>query len=147
MDDIDQLMALRKQGFFCSQILMIMGLELQGKSNPELVRAMHALAGGIGFTGELCGALTGGACLLGLYAGKGTPDEEDDPRLMFMLGDLVEWFKSEYGQAYGGIHCEEILGKDGRNMGARCPTMVLGVFQKVKELLVENSFDLAGEER
>ena len=146
MDDIDQLMALRKQGFFCAQILMIMGLELQGKSNPELVRAMNALAGGIGFTGELCGALTGGACLLGVYAGKGTSDEEDDPRLMFMLEDLVKWFKSEYGQAYGGIQCEEILGGDARNMGARCSTMVLGVFQKVKELLVENGFDLAGEE-
>jgi hypothetical protein len=66
--------------------------------------------------------------------------------LMFMVEDLVKWFKSEYGQAFGGIRCEEILGEDGRNMGARCPTMVLGVFQKVKELLVENGFDLAGEE-
>ena len=146
MDDIDQLMALRKQGFFCAQILMIMGLELQGKSNPELVRAMNALAGGIGFTGELCGALTGGACLLGVYAGKGTPDEEDDPRLMFMLEDLVKWFKSEYGQAFGGIRCAEILGDDARNMGARCPDMMLGTLHRIKELLVENGFDLAGEE-
>lgn len=81
--------------------------------------------------------------LLGVYAGKGTPDEEDDPRLMFMLEDLVKWFKSEYGQAYGGIRCEEILEGDGRNMGARSPTLVLGVFQKVKELLVENSFNVA----
>ena len=30
-------------------------------------------------------------------------------------------------------------------MGARCPAIVLGTFQKVKELLVENGFDLAGE--
>jgi len=88
MDDVDQLMTLRKQGFFCSQILMSLGLELQGKTNPELVRAMNALAGGIGFTGELCGALTGGACLLGVYAGKGTPDEEDDPRLNVYAGRL-----------------------------------------------------------
>jgi len=146
MDDLDRVRELKQQGFFCSQILMILGLELQGKNSPELVRAMHALAGGLGFTGETCGALTGGACLLGVYAGKGMPDEEDDPRLMFMVEDLVKWFKSEYGQAFGGIRCDEILGGDGRNMGARCPTMVLGVFQKVKELLVENGFDLAGEE-
>ena len=31
-------------------------------------------------------------------------------------------------------------------MAARCPAMVAGTFQKVKELLVENGFDLAGEE-
>lgn len=146
MDDLDRMIELRKQGFFCSQILMILGLELQGKTNPDLVRSMHALSGGIGFTGETCGALTGGACLLGLYAGKGTPDEEDNPRLMFTLEDLVKWFKSEYGQAYGGIRCDDILGADGRNMGARCPAIVAGVFHKVKELLVENGFDLAGEE-
>jgi Putative redox-active protein (C_GCAxxG_C_C) len=137
---------LKQQGFFCSQILLLLGLELQGKENPDLVRAAHGLAGGLGFTGETCGALTGGACLVALYAGKGMPDEEDDPRLMFILEDLVKWFKAGYGQQFGGIRCEEILGENARYMAARCPTIVAGTFQKVKELLVENGFDLAGEE-
>ena len=88
MDEMDRLIELRKQGFFCSQILILLGLELQGKDNPDLVRAMHALAGGLGFTGETCGSLMGGASLLGLYAGKGAPGDEDDPRLIFMVEDL-----------------------------------------------------------
>ena len=37
MDDLDQLMSLRKQGFFCSQILILQGLDMMGKSNPDLV--------------------------------------------------------------------------------------------------------------
>ena len=86
MDGMEQMMALRKQGFYCSQILILQGLELMGKSNPDLVRAMQGLAGGMGFSGEICGALTGGACLLGLYAGKGLPEQEGDPRLAFMVG-------------------------------------------------------------
>ena len=147
MDDMDRLIELRRQGFYCSQILMLLGLELQGKSNPDLVRATQALAGGLGFMGETCGSLTGGACLLGLYAGKGKPEEEEDPRLLFMVEDLVKWFKGDYGQKYGGIRCEEIVGENGRSMGERCPAIVLGTFQRVKELLVENGFDLAGEER
>ena len=146
MDEMDRLIELRRQGFFCSQILLLLGLELQGKTNPDLVRTMHALAGGLGFTGETCGSLTGGACLLGLYAGKGTPEQEEDPRLLFMVEDLVRWFKSDYGQKYGGIRCEEIVGDGAGNMGERCPLIVLGTFQKVKELLVENGFDLAGNE-
>ena len=109
MDEMDRLIELRRQGFFCSQILMLLGLELQGKTNPDLVRSLQALAGGLGFTGETCGSLTGGACLLGLYAGKGSPEEEDDPRLLFMVEDLVGWFKGDYGQKYGGIRCEETL--------------------------------------
>ena len=55
------------------------------------------------------GHLTGGACLLGLYAGKGAPAEEENLRLNFMIEDLVKWFKAGYGQEYGGIRCEDNL--------------------------------------
>jgi C_GCAxxG_C_C family probable redox protein len=146
MEDFDQLMTLRKQGFYCSQILVLQGLEMTGRSNPDLVRAMHGLAGGLGFTGELCGALTGGVSLIGLYAGKGTPEQEEDPRLLYMIEDLVRWFKAEYGAQFGGIRCEEILGGVSQNQASRCPVIVAGVLQKVKELLVENGFDLSGIE-
>jgi C_GCAxxG_C_C family probable redox protein len=146
MENDEQLMTLRRQGFYCSQIILLQGLEQMGKSNPDLIRAMHGLAGGLGFTGELCGALTGGACLLGLYAGKGTPEEEEDPRLMFMIKDLVDWFKAEYSKPFGGIRCEEILAGSSQNQMIRCPMLVKGVFQKVNEILMENNYDLFGTE-
>jgi C_GCAxxG_C_C family probable redox protein len=144
MEDIDRMRELKQQGFFCSQMLIILGLELQGKTNPDLVRCMHSLAGGLGFTGDLCGTLTGGACLLGLYAGKGLPEQEEDPRLMFMIEDLVKWFKEGYGAEYGGICCDDILQDNAKNRQTRCPALIAGTFQKVKDLLVENGFDLAG---
>lgn len=146
MDELDQLMVYRQQGFYCSQILILQGLEMQGKSNPDLARAMHGLAGGLGFAGELCGALTGGASLIGLYAGKGIPEQGEDPRLFFMTEELVKWFKEEYGGQFGGIRCEEILDGVSTNQAIRCPMLVMGVLQKVKELLVENGFDLIGPE-
>lgn len=144
MDDSEQLKALSKQGFFCSQILILQGLQLMGKDNPDLVRAMQGLAGGVGFSGELCGALTGGAALIGLYAGRGTAEEEEDPRLLFMVEDLVKWFKKEYSEQFGGIRCDEIVNGSGLKMVQRCPILTAGVFKKVKELLVENGFDLSG---
>jgi C_GCAxxG_C_C family probable redox protein len=142
--DMDELIAFRKQGFYCSQIILLQGMEQMGKSNPDLVRAMHGLAGGLGFSGELCGALTGGASLLGLYAGKGIPEQEEDPKLDFMIQDLVKWFKAEYGEQFGGVRCEEILAGNNQNKMTRCPLMVMGVLQKVNELLVENGFELSG---
>lgn len=144
--DEERIRALKEQGFYCSQILILMGLELQGKENPDLVATMQALAGGLGFTGELCGVLTGGASLLGLYAGKGKADQDENPALLFMVEDLVNWFKQEYGNQYGGIRCEEILAGNSAYQMTRCPLMVMGTFQKVKELLVENGFDLYGLE-
>lgn len=143
---LERMRELKAQGFFCSQILIMLGLELQGRENPDLVRAMQGLAGGLGFTGETCGALTGGACLLGLYAGKGQPEEQENLRLNFMIEDLVKWFKAGYGQEYGGIRCDEILAGNPNNTATRCPVMVVGTFQKVKDLLIENGFDLAGSD-
>ena len=132
----------KQQGFYCSQILVLMGLENLGQEAPALVRAMHGLAIGLG-AGELCGALTGGAALLGLYAGRGQANEMEDPRLTARLQELGAWFKETYGAPFGGIRCAEILGSDPQNT-TRCGQMVLGVYEKVTALLVENGFDLYG---
>ncbi|MCU0493924.1 MAG: C-GCAxxG-C-C family protein [Chloroflexaceae bacterium] len=144
MDEQSQTMALGRQGFFCSQILMLQGLALQGKENPELVRAMQGLAGGIGFTGGTCGALSGGACLLSLYAGKGSAEEDEDLRLLVMIGELNAWFQQRFGEQYGGIDCSTILGGKLGSQLTCCPPMIDETLQKVKELLVEHGFDLAG---
>ena len=145
VDDLIRIVELQQQGFTCSQILLMMGLEAQGKSDPDLVRAMHALAGGIGGSGNVCGTLTGGACLLGLYAGRGFPEETENPCLNLVIGELVEWFTHDYGQLYGGICCTDILDGDPQNKMTRCPGIVSTTYQKVKELLIANGFDLAGK--
>ena len=142
MDDMPRISELKQQGFYCSQVLVQMGLDLQGKTNPDLIRSMQALAGGIGFTGHLCGALTGGACLLGLYAGKGKPDEEADGLLDLMLIDLVDWFKQTTGSRYAGLDCDAILEKNPSNIPNRCPEIILAVYQKAKDILVEYGFEL-----
>jgi len=142
-DAMIRMMELGQKGFYCSQILIIMGLEAQGKQNPDLVRCMQGLAGGLGFSGDTCGALTGGACLLALYAGRGVPEEEEDPRLNIMVTELVSWFSEEYGKLFGGIRCETILDDDPGSRSTRCPTLVLGTWEKVNSLLLEKGFDLS----
>jgi C_GCAxxG_C_C family probable redox protein len=135
MEELMRMMELKQQGFYCSQVLLLMGLQDRGESNPALIRAARGLAGGVGFSGEICGALTGGACLLGLFAGKGLAEEPDDPRLDQMVQELVKWFKEEYGREYGGIRCDDILAGESANMRARCPGLVVGTYQKASELL------------
>jgi len=143
-DETLRMIWLASQGFYCSQVLLFMGLEAQGKSNPDLIRAMSGLAGGLGFTGDTCGALTGGACLLGLYAGRGTQEEQEDERLNLMISELVDWFTETFGKLHGGIRCETILGDDPRNQATKCPSLVFATYEKVKDLLLEQSFDISG---
>ncbi|MGA7827576.1 MAG: DVU_1555 family C-GCAxxG-C-C protein [Geobacteraceae bacterium] len=140
MDDLMfRMMELKAKGFYCSQIMMLLALDAQEKENPDLIRAMAGLAFGVGI-GEVCGALTGGACILSLYAGKGTDDDEEHFQLMNMLNELGEWFRETYSEQFGGISCSTIT-EDGALRNERCGAVVAATYQKVLELLVENDFD------
>ncbi|HKS77094.1 MAG TPA: C-GCAxxG-C-C family protein [Terriglobales bacterium] len=133
---------LAHQGFGCSQILAMVALEEQGKSNSDLIRAMSGLLNGMA-CGKTCGALTGACCVLGLYAGKGKEQERFDDRLHGMLRDLVDWFESEYTGRYGSIECNQIVANDSRLRLERCPQIVAATFAKIKEILEENGYRLS----
>ena len=139
-EEIARLTELHMQGFHCSQIIMIVGLEWQGKNNPDLVRAMNGLAGGLGFNGKNCGTLTAGVCLLALYGGRGQLEEQENPHLNKMIQDLVEWFEITYTKEYGGIDCQHIMNNDPFNRLMRCPDVVIKTYFKVKEILQDNGF-------
>lgn len=143
MDELLRMLELSSQGFHCSQILIRLGLEAQGKQNADLVRSMEGLAGGVGFCGDICGVLTGGACLLALYSGRGLPEEEPDPRLNLMIQELHEWFSDELAGCYGGVHCSQILDDSPANQKARCPGIVTKTYDKVKSILIDHGFDLS----
>lgn len=132
------------QGYHCSHILLLLALEAQGKQNPDLVRAMSGLVAGMG-CGKTCGVLTGGCCLLGLYAGKGTAESQADERLAEMLRRFVEWFEVECTRRYGGMRCAEILADDPRNQLTRCPSLMVESLQELKCILEESGYNFAGE--
>jgi C_GCAxxG_C_C family probable redox protein len=141
-DEAFRVMELGLQGFKCSQILALLALEAQENQNPDLVRAMTGLLSGYS-CGKLCGALTGGCCVLGMYAGKDSAECNADPSLGRMLRSYSEWFETEYTPRYGGINCSDIVGDDARNQMKRCPAIVIECWDKLKELLAENDYDVS----
>jgi C_GCAxxG_C_C family probable redox protein len=141
-DEFFRMIEIAQDDMLCSQILVKMGLEAQGKTDPDLVRAMGGLAGGLGFCGKICGALSGGACLIALYAGKGSPEEAVDSRFNDMVRELVTWFENEYGSVYGSIECKDILNDNPQNKIDRCPQITFNTYQKVKEILEKNDYTI-----
>lgn len=144
-DELARMAQLHLQGFHCSQIIVLLGLERQGRNSPDLVRAMTGLAGGMGFGGKNCGSLTGAVCLIGLYAGRGTLEEQESPRLNVMISELLEWFGERFGKLYGGIDCEVILADDPWNKMLRCPGLVSETYFRAIELLQDNGLMPAEE--
>ena len=110
MDEMERVKELKQQGFYCSQIILIQGLELLGKSNPDLVRSMHGLAHGMGYSGEVCGALTSCSVCIGSIRRQRHPRRAGGPagrfygRWTWSNGSRPSLFRR-----YGGIRCEEIL--------------------------------------
>ncbi|MDR1658844.1 MAG: C-GCAxxG-C-C family protein, partial [Desulfovibrio sp.] len=136
------LLRLASREFSCSQMLLQMNLESRNMENPELVRAVGGLVGGLGYCGKLCGALSSGACLLSLYAGKGSEEEVEDSRANLMIEELVQWFEEEIGARHGGTDCKNILKGNPRNRVERCPHILLRTNAKVHEILEKYGYDL-----
>lgn len=145
LDDIMiRVMRLSSQGLYCSQILMALALATGGHANQELVRSLAGLAFGCGLGQGTCGVLSGAACVLALYAGKGGPDEEESPAFMPMLEELNDWFRAEAGCQGGEVTCEAIMGPDApRSPQQKCGALVAEAFAKVMEILSANGFDPA----
>ncbi len=137
-----QMIDLAEKKYNCSQILMILALQREGKENPDLVRAMSGLGDGCGFFQETCGIMTGAASLLSWYAGKGADGEEESETLLPMLQDLGEWFQQEIGAKNNGTRCKDIVGDlvgtpDGKQI---CGGIILQTYNKVDEILTANYF-------
>jgi hypothetical protein len=137
--DLD-ILKLAAAGFCCSQIVIQLGLEVQGVSNPGLVRAVSGLCHGFPANSGACGAVTGAACLLGYYAGKGTPDADANERLQLMLAELSEWSVDYLSSQCGGIRCADIV-DEGRPDTAVCGRLISDCYGRVMTLLMENGID------
>lgn len=143
-DDMFRLMELSGEGYCCSQAIVQMGLEAQGRSDPVLIRAIGGLCGGMGTGKNVCGALSGAVCFLGLYLGKGGPEEEARPEFPRLTTALVDWFTRQYGHRYGGIDCLRLLEGNQANHAKRCPQIVLESYLKAVELLAQAGIPLDG---
>jgi C_GCAxxG_C_C family probable redox protein len=140
MDDVIlRIMQLKQKGYCCAQILLILALEAQGEVNAGLVRAVQGLCFGVAMSGEICGALSGGVCLISLYTAKGSDTEEVHERFSLMTCELVEWFRNNMGETYGGIRCDDILTKYPDK--SVCGSIVAATYGKAMEILMDNGLD------
>ena len=135
MDLFDRVMELSRYGYFCSQIMAILTLELAGEENPKLVQAMGGLDGGVGYSKNNCGCLTGGACLISWFTGKAGDLEAENPEHKAALSEFTQWFQDEITAEYGGINCEDIIGNNAARRVEYCPQIIAASFEKCVQIL------------
>lgn len=82
----------------CSEaVLTVVNRALGGDLSDDMaIRLTACLPQGVGDTGCLCGAVSGGALALGLFLGRHRPGARDKRKAMDAAGALLDSFKGEF---------------------------------------------------
>jgi hypothetical protein len=137
------ILPLAARGYCCSQILGLLALGAQGREDPALVRALGGLCHGVAESGGTCGILTGGACVLALYVGRGADGETPHERAELVLSSFAEWFMERATRQYGGGTCTAILGEGaGRPDMSRCAGLLSEAWAAMVGILADNGLDV-----
>lgn len=150
MDDMAfKLFKLVNAGYCCTQIIVKMALDEEGKENEDLLRAVNGLCMGVGSTQKICGVLTGGIAILGLYAGKGNNFEYPKQGYSNMVDEFTEWFETEFGST----ECADIIGVcsvtdyiTNQEYRLKCGNVLTKSYEKVQEILMEHDYEFGSRE-
>lgn len=108
MTTADQAVYTFKQGFNCSQAILSTFAERLGMERSEALRLATGFGGGIGGTGNICGAVSGAIMGLGLKFGISEPDKPAKARMYEKTRHYLDQFRARFGS----IECRDLLGFD-----------------------------------
>jgi C_GCAxxG_C_C family probable redox protein len=96
-------------GFNCAQsVIEVFGPDL-GLNSDLSLKVAGVFGGGIGKSGETCGAVTGALMVLGLVYGVTDMDDRD---AMQDATSMAKKFMDQFSSAHGSVKCKELLGLD-----------------------------------
>jgi len=134
----ERALSLFSEGFSCSQSVALAFLEKT--VDPAIIAALSAsYGGGMGRSGQTCGAISGAVMVIGYYYGQCAPIEsEKKERAYGLVQTWVSAFREEFGHTTCngllgfdiGIESQRLLAKEQGLFASRCPRFV----QKAAEM-------------
>lgn len=99
---------LHLQGFNCAQAVFTALAEPMGFDRKIALKIAGPFGGGIGRSGETCGAVTGALMALGLKHGFYEPDPQAKERIYALTREYLHRFR----ERYGAVACKALIGVD-----------------------------------
>lgn len=95
-----------KEGYNCAQSMLYSFAEELNIDKDLALKIVNGFGGGMARTQEVCGAVTGGICVLSLKFGRGENDDKQQQDVNYIkIREFLSLFKKEFGS----IHCRELL--------------------------------------
>jgi C_GCAxxG_C_C family probable redox protein len=129
-------------GFNCAQSVLASHCEELDLPETTAKKIACGFGGGIGYLGEVCGAVTGAIMLIGLKYGKHTESDNEAKEKTY---NLVKKFTDSFKKEFGSIHCPELLKYDLSKEDQLQAARKSGVFKKLCPVFVKRSVELAEE--
>lgn len=106
MSRVDSAVSCFKEGFMCSQAVLIAYADQFGVDRQTALRISAAFGGGMGRMGEVCGAVTGAFMVIGLEYGR---IKVQDIKSHENTNRLVREFVAKFKSINRSIMCRELL--------------------------------------
>ena len=139
MTKSDAAVACYKGGFSCTQALLSSFSEELGMDRDTACKVASGFGGGVGRTGNICGAVSGAIMVIGLKYGKA--DEEDEAATE-KTRLLVRQFINEFTEKNGSIRCTDLLGYNLSDPDEYEAARESGIFIEKCPLLVRDAADI-----
>lgn len=131
------------RGFNCAESVLLGLCEEMHVASPLIPRIATGFGGGIGHTGNICGAVSGAVMALGIAFGREKPEDRATRDRLYLL---VESFLREVEKALGHLDCFSLIGvrlntEEGlkqyreENLRERCRSIVATVEEIAKRYL------------
>lgn len=102
---------LMMQGYNCAQAVIGAFDDVAGVAFEDLMCLGSSLGGGIGRSGELCGAANGMAVIFGLLKGRFThTDHDQKSEFAAEVKSMLDEFRSEFG----AVRCCDLLSENAK---------------------------------
>lgn len=109
MTKIELANSLHDQGYSCSQSVLTAFADELGLDKEMALKVSSTFGGGMGRSGDTCGAVTGAVMAIGMKFGSSeTVDAEEKTELY----NKVKAFLKEFESKNSSIKCRELLGYD-----------------------------------
>ena len=95
-----------RKGYNCAQSVLLAFSDLTGLENDVALRLSSSFGGGLGRLREVCGAVSGGAMVLGLLRGYADPQDNEGKKAHYQL---IREFARRFKERSGSIVCRELL--------------------------------------
>jgi C_GCAxxG_C_C family probable redox protein len=129
-------------GFNCAQAVLLSQCEDLGIDKETAAKISCGFGGGMGNSGETCGAVSGAIMLLGLKNGQ---YREDDSDAKLATYEIVKEFNDKFRAKHGSLRCNDLTGYNLTIPDEKEKAKEAGVFSNVCPNLVGDAAEIVAE--